>query len=81
MSRCKVSTLLDEHLFRRAKLESVRRGKQVSEIFGEALEGYLMKTGGGLRTTGVVTETWGVLKLDRRTVARLLVHEDGLFDA
>ena len=80
MARRKVSTLLDDHLFRRAKLESVRQGKQVSEIFGKALEGYLAKTGNRLRTTGVVTETWGVLTLDRRTLARLLTHEGGLFD-
>ena len=80
MSRRKVSTLLDDHLFRRAKLESVRQRKQVSEIFAEALEGYLANTGSRLRTTGVVTETWGVLKLDRRKVARLLTHEGGLFD-
>jgi hypothetical protein len=32
MARRKVSTLLDEHLFRRAKLESLRQRKQVSEI-------------------------------------------------
>ncbi len=39
--RKKVSTLLDETLYRRAKLESVVRGKQISEIIGEALEKYL----------------------------------------
>ena len=80
MSRRKVSTLLDDHLFRRAKLESVRQGKQVSEIFGEALERYLAKTAGRLRSTGVVAETWGVLKIDRPTLERLMTHEGGPFD-
>ena len=81
MARRKVSTLLDEHLFRRTKLESVRRRKQVSEILGEALERYLAETGRPLATTGVVAETWGVLKLDRRKVDRLIADEGGLLDA
>ena len=81
MSRQKVSTLLDEHLFRRVKLESVRQGKQVSEILGTALERYLAETGGRLATTGVAAGTWGVLKLDRRKVDRLMADEDGWLDA
>jgi len=81
MSRRKVSTLLDEHLFRRAKLESLRQRKQVSEILGEALERYLREKGSRAATTGVVAESWGVLQLDRRRVKRLLVDEGGLFDS
>ena len=81
MARRKVSTVLDDHLFRRAKLESIRRRKQVSEILGEALERYLAETGNHGATTGVVAETWGVLKLDRRRVDRLLNDEGGLLDA
>ena len=73
--------MLDEHLFRRAKLESLRQRKQLSEILGEALERYLGESGSRTATTGVVAETWGVLKLDRRKVDRLLVDEGGLFDA
>lgn len=81
MPRRKVSTLLDDHLFRRAKLESLRQGKQVSEILGEALARYLGERGGKTATTGVVAETWAVLKLDRRKLDRLLADEGGLFDA
>jgi len=81
MSRRKVSTLLDDHLFRRAKLESIRQRKQVSVILGEALERYLAESGSRTATTGVVAETWGALKADRRTVERLLTEEEGLFDA
>jgi hypothetical protein len=81
MTRRKVSTLLDEHLFRRAKLESVRQDKQVSEIIGEPLESYLAETGSRLATTGVVAETWGVLKLDRRKVDQLISEEASLLDA
>ena len=81
MARRKVSTLLDDHLFRRARLESVRQRKQVSQILGEALERYLGETGSRGATTGVVAETWGVLTLDRRKVDRLLEDGGGLFDA
>ena len=80
MARRKVSTLLDEHLFRRAKLESVRQRKQVSQILGEALQRYLSDTGSPPMTAGVVSESWGVLKLDRRKVKTLLDDEAGLFD-
>jgi hypothetical protein len=80
MRRRKVSTLLDEHLFRRTKLESVRLGKQVSEVIGEALERYLADTG-GRPTTGVVAETWGSLKLDRRKVDKLIADEGDVLDA
>lgn len=81
MPRCKVSTILDEHLFRRAKLEAVRQRKQVSEILGGALERYLADAGSRTATTGVVAETWGVLKLGRRTIDRLMSDEEGLLDA
>lgn len=81
MPRRKVSTVLDEHLFRRAKLESVRQGKPVSEILGEAIERYLTEVGSRRATGGVVAETWGVLKLDRRKVDRLISDEEGLLDA
>ena len=81
MVRRKISTLLEDHLFRRAKLEAIRQGKQVSEILGEALERYLADTGNRAVTTGIAAETWGALKLERRRVERLLRDEGGLFDA
>lgn len=80
MARRKISTLLDEHLFRRTKLEAVRQGKQVSEVLGEALEQYLAKTGVSRPTTSVVADTWGALPFDRRKLKRLLADEDGLLD-
>lgn len=45
MPRKKVSTILDEHLFRRAKLEAARQGKQLSTILGDALDRYLSEAG------------------------------------
>ena len=78
--RRKVSTVLDDALFRRAKLESVRRGKPISHLLGEALESDLEREGGRHATSGVVAETWGVFALDRRRVKRLLTEEDGLLE-
>jgi hypothetical protein len=79
--RKKVSTLLDEALFRRARMEAVRQGKQFSEVVGEALEAYLS---GKLKQTGesgAVAESWGALKTKPEVVRRILKEEDGLFDA
>ncbi len=80
MPRRKMSTILDEHLFRRAKLESVRQRKPLSEILGEAIERYLTDAGSARATGGVVAGSWAVLKVDRRTVDRLIGDEEGLLD-
>lgn len=79
--RRKVSTLLEEALFRRAKLEAVRQGKQISEIVGEALELYLTEKKSPHGMGGVVAASWGVLSLDKEQVKRLLEEEEALFDA
>ena len=78
--RRKVSTLLDEALFRRAKLESARQGKQISEIVGEALEQYLSRGGSRRGSADLVTESWGVLTMRKSRVQRLLAEEEGLLD-
>jgi len=79
--RRKVSTVLDDSLFRRVKLESVRQGKPISHLLGEALEAYLEREGGRHATAGVVAETWAVFDVDRRRVKRLLADEDGVIEA
>ena len=79
--RRKVSTLVDEGLFRRTKLESVRRGKQISEIVGEALESYLGAKTAREGSLGVVAESWGVLALPRAKVKKVLEEEKDLFEA
>ena len=76
----KVSTLLEESLFRRVKLESARRGKQISEVVGEALEEYLGEKGRREASAGFVTESWGALYLPAEAVREILEEEDGLFD-
>jgi hypothetical protein len=81
VARRKISTVMDEHLFRRAKLESIRRRKQLSEILGEALERYLANSGSPAATTGAVADTWGLVKLDRRKVDRLVAEAGSFLDA
>jgi hypothetical protein len=80
MAKIKVSTVLDEHLFRRAKLESVRQRKPLSELLGEALERYLAEKGNRSTTIGVAAETWGSLRIGRAELDQLLADEVGLFD-
>jgi hypothetical protein len=79
--RQKISTLIDPGLYRRVKLESVRMNKQISEIVGEALERYLREKGRSPIGSGVVAESWGVLKLSKEEVSRILTEEAGLLEA
>ena len=79
--RQKISTLVDPGLYRRVKLESVRRNKQISEIVGEALESYLATEKGGHTTSGVVAESWGALRLPREQVEQILSEEASLLEA
>ena len=74
----KISTVVDDHLFRRVKLEAVRQSRQIREVVGDALEQYL--SGGRERreTNGVAAQSWGALKLDRRQVERVLAESDVL---
>jgi hypothetical protein len=76
----KVSTVLDEALFRRAKLESARQGRPMSEIFGDALQQYLGPRR-PLDGQSAVADSWGALPLDAPSLRRLLEEEDGWLDA
>ncbi len=79
--RKKISTILDESLFRRARLESVRQARPLSDILGEALEAYLTdrKSPGGIG--GVVSSSWGAIRSSPQAVAKLMKEEDDLFEA
>ena len=78
--RRKVSTLLEESLFRRAKLESVRQGKQISQILGDALEDYLDQKNPSSGGLNIVDETWGALKIDKKRLLRLMTEEADFLD-
>jgi len=79
--RRKVSTLLEDNLYRRIKVESSRQGKQISDIIGEALESYLNDGSKRGSSLNVVQESWAVLQAPPSLVKRILNEEDGLFDS
>lgn len=76
----KISTQMEPGLYRRVKLESARRGAQISDMIGEAVAQYLDRSAPPLGAASVVDETWAALGLDRRRVEELM-EDDGLFDA
>jgi len=77
----RVSTQLDDVLFRRARLEALRQGRPISAIVGDALRKYLddSKTPGG--AGGVVAASWGALGAPTRTVAAILRDEEDFLGA
>lgn len=76
--RKKVSTLLDEALYRRAKLEAAASGKQISEILGEALEKYLEEQRVPGRGLNVVADTWGSIEAPVADVEAIMAEDDWL---
>jgi hypothetical protein len=78
----RVSAVLDESLLRRARRESLRQGKPLSRLLGEALELYLdEKNGPSSPGEGAVARSWAALTLQRETLEDLLAHEDDFLDA
>ncbi len=52
------------------------RGKQISEIIGEALQKYLDERDVPGRGLGVVAETWGSLTLPASELRKIMAEED-----
>lgn len=77
----KVSTMLDEDLFRRAERESMRQGKPLSRLLGDALRFYLDEKSELAPQGGIAARSWGILKLPPNTLKGFLEHEDGFLDA
>lgn len=77
----KVSALLEESLFRRAERESLRQGKPLGNLLGEALEFYLDEKGESAPKEGVVAKSWATLKLERGMLEAVLEQEDDYLDA
>ncbi|MGH9255228.1 MAG: hypothetical protein ACRD3C_11745 [Vicinamibacterales bacterium] len=74
----KISTVVDEHLFRRVKLEAVRQGRPIRDVVGDALEQYLGGERDRRETNGVVARSWGALKIGRRQLGRVMAESDVL---
>ena len=79
--RRKVSTLLEETLYRRVKVESSRQGKQISALIGEALELYLKQSSNSERGLNVVAESWAILKMPESRVKAIVQEEGDFLDA
>lgn len=70
----KFSTLLEDDLYRRTKVEAARSGKAISDVVGEALTLYLVaKQSAG--TSDPVADTWGSLRIDRGQLRDLMAEE------
>lgn len=82
MAKRKVGTVLDEELLWRAKQAAVREKKTLSLLLEEALEAHLsrLEGSGAERRKGLVQETRGVFKVDKKLLEAVLA-EEGLYEA
>ena len=75
--RRKVSTIMEESLFRRAKLEAARQGRPLAAILEEALRRYF--SGADTRSspkTSLVDASWGAFALSPDLVREIMEDED-----
>lgn len=77
----KVSTQLDEALFRRLKLEAIRQRRPIQGVVAEALARYLDDRGTPQGTSGAVSASWGALRLPADEVEQILRDEDDFLGA
>jgi hypothetical protein len=77
--RRKVSTIMDESLFRRAKLEAARQGRPMSALLEEALERYFSGPKGAEPTHLSVAESWGAMALPADVVREIMEEDDDDF--
>jgi hypothetical protein len=74
--RRKVSTIIDESLFRRTKLEAARQGRPLADVLEDALGAYLAG-GQRVRAGGSSVEaTWGALAADPDLVREIMDADD-----
>ena len=72
----KISTIIDESLFLRTKVEALRQDMQISEVISEALEGYLEEKGSPRGPGGVVANSWATIPLERTDLDAVLREEE-----
>jgi hypothetical protein len=80
--RRKVSTIMEDGLFRRAKLEAARQGRPLSALLEEALTRYLDESvprrSPQYRS---VAETWGAMAAPPDVVRAIMEDEDEYFES
>ena len=73
----KVSTIMEESLFRRAKLEAARQGRTLSAILEDALRRYFSREEPGAAPKfGLVDASWGAFTLPPDVVREIMDDED-----
>jgi hypothetical protein len=77
----KVSTVMEESLFRRAKIEAVRQRRPLALILEDALLAYLSAPSGrAIRSGSRVDASYGVIDLPADVVREIMEEEDGWLD-
>jgi len=79
--RRKVSTIIDESLFLRAKVEAARQGRPWSALLEEALLRYFQEPRAGARGRLSVASTWGAVAVSPEVLHQVMDDEDGWLDA
>lgn len=72
----KISTIIDDQLFKRTKLEALRQDVQISDVIGEALEAYLAEKGSPRGPGGAVASSWASIPLAKDQVDAILADEE-----
>lgn len=73
----KVSTVMEESLFRRAKMEAARQGRPLAAILEDALERYFEQPSNRPPSYKTVDECWGALYAPAELVRQIMeVEED-----
>lgn len=79
--RRKISSIMDDNLYRRAKLEAVRQSRPLSEILSDALESYLARKRSPHGVAGVVSASRGAMKIDKKLLREIMEEEPDWFEA
>jgi hypothetical protein len=75
--RRKVSTIMEESLFRRAKLEAARQGRPLAAILEEALRRYFSgEETAAASKTSLVDASWGAFSLPPDLIRQIMEDED-----
>jgi len=80
--RRKVSTIMEDGLFRQAKVEAARQGKTLSALLEDALIAYLTAATGQRPVSGSLVEaSWGAFAAPPEVVRAVMEEDDDWFDA
>ena len=75
--RRKVSTIMDDALFRRDKVEAARQDRPLSAILEEALSAYLTTTMGKRPPGGSLVEaSWGAMAAPPELIRAIMEDDD-----